>query len=352
MRKKKNKRFSARLRESIILTLEEKLDNIQEKIMARVLAVVLMISIIAATVAWFNNETFAYIKGMFLTTAGTSEVQVSLTKDNWSDILENIENEDGGHGIDGLTGEDGTGTIEISMPAFENIFDKNANPVNVENGGIIAPGTYGSFSFFVKLVDDNYDQCELSIGRVLDMDELAITENPALEEELTKLFQGHILCFGQVEDEDTCQYVDMENPMIVDFEPFTGESEPKKVTVYWLWPYEYTDVSAEEIVVNDTLTFGTAEKPANVFTLPAVLPDSISNITGGTAESGNMLAPNQVFEWQRYNETISTYKTSDDRTKSKMLIDWYDYGDTLLGSYVSSLAFHMQVKGVDSYETP
>lgn len=335
LRTKKKESVFLRMRKSVILCLKDKLEDIDVKIMTHVLTVVLMVAIIAATVAWFVFADSVNVKGMYLKSSLATDVEISLDKDNWSDIAGMEENK-----LE-HTFENAVSMVDVVMPAFQNIYDEEGNQVITENSGIIAPGTYGSFSFFVKLVNESCDSCILNISRILD----SVAEE-SKNQEITKLFQGHILCFVKVEGESSLRYAGEDSPVEIPFESFQGESAAKQITVYWVWPYEYKDVSAETVAVNGELSFGETSAPANIFKLPDTLPESLSLTAGDTPAEGSQLAANQIFEWERYTRDCSAYAAADDRTKEKLLTEWYDYGDTLIGSYVENMVFHIEVRGV------
>lgn len=340
MRKEKKERDFSVVRKSVILRLKEKFAYADVKIMSHVLTVVLMIAIIAATVAWFVCYETVSVKGMYLRNSSATDVEVSLDRDNWIDIT-GTEEAKIEHDY-----ENAVSMLDISMPAFQNIYNKEGNLVTSANSGIIAPGTYGSFSFYVKLVNNSCDACILDVSRILD----SVT-GEAETDEITRLVQGHILCFARIEGESACRYVGEETPIRVEFESFEEESEIKEITIYWVWPYEYKDLTADSLVINKQLSYGTAAAPANVFKLPDELPATLSLTQGNVREEGSFLAANQVFDWDRYRETVAEYSLADTAAKGKILSDWYDYADTRIGSYVKNLLFHIEVKGVQRDET-
>lgn len=336
MRSEKKEHIFIRLRKSVTLYLKEKIEFIDVKIMSYVLSVVLMIAIIAATVAWFTMNETVKAKGLHLQTASAKDVEVSLDRENWKDIS-GITEQETGH-----TFEQAVSTIKVAMPAFQNIYDKDGMLITSKDSRIMAPGTYGSFSFYVKIINEDLRKCSLNVYRLLD----TVNVDEELGQEIESLFQGHILCFAQIEGEDTCRYIDSREPVEIGFEAFNGESRIKKITVYWVWPYEYKDISADTVAVHKNLSFGTAEAPAGLISITADLPDQLSATGGNLPEVGNKLAFNQVFDWSRYKATIEDYRKADAKEQAKICSDWYDYADTLIGSYVENMLFHIEVKGV------
>ncbi len=344
MRRKENKELLlVRWRRSVILYIKEKLEFIDVKIMAHVLSVVLMISVIAATVAWFRINVSAKIMGIYLSAGSTDSIELSVNEHEWEDILQKFDENENTHDY-----EASVSMVDISMPAFQNIYDKEGNRVTSSDSYIMAPGTYGSFSFYVKSVNSSMKHCELSIDKLLDTN---VTTGD-LSDEINRLFDGHILCFAKVEDEETYQYVSKDASVMISFGDFTDESEAKEVTIYWVWPYEYQDISRSFIAINKTVNYGTEDSPACMFALPENeenMPENLSASMGKSPETGYQLSMNQIFEWERYNATIADYRESDEVTKEKLLSDWYDYADTLVGSYVQNMIFHIEVEGVADY---
>ncbi len=334
-KKHKNDKWK-RLRKSIICRLKEELEFIDVKIMSYVLSVVLMISIVAATVAWFLISSSTKISQLNLTTGSTEDIEVSLAMDPWQDVLESNSNPHTGT----------TAEIQIAMPAFENIYDKSGNKVETANSGIMAPGTYGEFTFYVKSVNELYDGCQLTISKVLES-----AASDSIVAEINRLAEGHILCFAKVVGDTEYHHVSEEHPMELIFTYSEGQCQPLQVQVYWVWPYEYVDLTADIIKIGE-LSIGTAENPMQMYELPAVneLPQTLSATGGDVVASGCQLAANQVFEWTRYNTTINEFLNVDTHTQEEMLIDWYDYADTLIGTHVENVIFHIGVKGVVSDE--
>lgn len=340
--KKKDGKQKKGFGKSIIKRLMSRLEFADIKIMSFVLTVVVLVCIIAATVAWWTFSDTVGISGLSMTSSSTESVEISLSKDEWVNILE-PGSIDVSSGLHVETQE----KIDISMPAFENIYDTQGNPVTQVNSGIVAPGVYGSFTFYAKSINTYFKKCQVNISKVLDV---VVEDDENLTDEVNQLFSGHILSYAVVDDDDSNYiYVSDKEFLPLEFQFQDGESDIRKVTVYWVWPYEYKDVAGITTTIGD-ITIGDEENPVELFDVPEPLPDELSMSLGNEKADGYKLSPNQLFEWKRYEQTISRYKESDEATKAELLSDWYDYGDTLLGTYVENMMFHITVRGVPTGE--
>lgn len=341
-KEKKGEKEKHSFGKSVLNRLMSRLEFADIKIMGFVLTVVVLVCIIAVTVAWWTYSDKAGMTGMSMTSSSTESVEISLSQEEWINILE-PGSVSAVPGLHVKTAEQ----IDISMPAFDNIYDASGNSVTTVNSGIVAPGVYGSFTFYVKSINSLFSSCELNISKVLDV---AVGDDETLKKELDLLCSGHILGYGVVDD-DTSNYiyVSEKKSLPLQFQFHDGESDIRKVTIYWVWPYEYKDIAGTTLQIGDT-GIGNETHPNRLFSVPAELPDELDENKGTASAAGYQLAPNQMFEWNRYKQTITTYRESDEATKAELLSDWYDYGDTLLGTYVDNMLFHITVRGVASNE--
>ncbi|MDY5576000.1 MAG: hypothetical protein SPF70_00765 [Lachnospiraceae bacterium] len=318
-----------RLRRSIICRLKEELENIDVKIMGHVLTIVLLISVIAATVAWFSMSAWAKMSRMQLRSADSTDIEISLKSgDEWEDVGSILSN-------------DSTAGFTISMPSFSNIYDKNGNPVTSMDSGIMAPGVYGEFSFYVKSVNDKFDACDISIIKLFEVSEDVDTESETYRQ-IEKMLDGHILCFGN-RDKVNGKYVYSsylsEDTFITvsNLQPGTEQ----KVTIYWVWPYEYQNLA------EDVFADGNRSRP--LFVLPEKSEfESMTDYDLSTKETmSGKVSISQVFDWTKFSAEICNYLNEDSAIKqAEYLSDWYDYGDTLIGNYVTGLSYQVIIKGV------
>jgi phage gpG-like protein len=329
---KKHKRRFEHMRRSIILWIQDEFENIDVKIMSHVFTMVLLICIVAATVAWFTMSGTTKIKNLNLSAAEITDIEISLTKDgeNIGSVISDNSNQNVESNAD----------FEVSMPGFSNVYDSSGAVVTNENSDIMAPGTYGSFTFWVRSVNENFTGCNVYINQIFTTD---IVKESSEYVELQNLLTGHILCFktreGEIENYTYSNYISNGDYILVDFDPDKdGTLEPQQVTIYWVWPYEYADITT----INE----------GNMFALPDQMENikELSQTSGEAVATGKKFAMNQVFEWRKYNTirngNIDEYLSANKEKKSEYLTEWYDYADTLIGQNVKTFAFHIIAKGV------
>ena len=261
--------------------------KINENFILRLEMIVLLtISLIAVTIAWFVLSNFAKVNSLKLQAGDSDYIKVAVSA-NDVDILQLPETKR---------------YVEIGMPQFENT-----------RSGELAPGTYGEINIYVTALNPVVDGCSVSINSVPEYTEDVTeeTENTAksvTKEEIQKLLKGHIQFYAKcdISDEGTRTYSELiteENPFMV---PLT-EDEEETVTIYWVWPYEYTDIP---------------EGTVNAFSQDKTY----------------------FFDKDKYNSNEeSNYKDAD-------YISFYDYGDTKLGMHVKDIHFHICVNGLNYKE--
>lgn len=122
----------------------------------------------------------------------------------------------------------------------------------------IAPGAFGEIYFSITSNSVNFNEATIKITpnpNVIDnLSSIVKLENgesvPVItEEELTDIIQSHILFFTNREyDEESGKYVysgnlsyDIDNDEPVKTTTSLTQNEEKEVTIYWVWPYEYSD---------------------------------------------------------------------------------------------------------------
>lgn len=332
---KKHKHRKKNMRQSIILWLKGEFENIDVKIMTHVLTLVILICIVAATVAWFAMSPTAKMSGLNLAAADVTDIEISLSDTEWKNVGQIYT----GDGEDALTVTTG---FNMKMPAFSNIYDSNGTPVVVENANILAPGTYGTMTFYVKSVNARFTSCQISVDKIfniIDGIDKETEEGRALYTEVAALMDGHILCFGTRSGSAGSyvytDYLSEDNQISVEL---PSVNEPVPVTIYWVWPYEYEDLTNTTV---SPIQF------ANIYSLPDITGlTTLSDTSGIDVKEGEKLATNQIFEWSRYNEVHPDYLTADEGARVKLLSDLYDYADTLIGNNVTDLSFHVAIKGV------
>lgn len=256
--------------------------KINENFILRVeMMVLIMISLIAVTIAWFVLSNRAQVKGMNLKAGDAEYIRVAVSE-NGPDVLELAESER---------------YVEIGMPTFANT-----------KTGQMAPGTYGEMKLYITALNPVVDGCSISVNSVpeyVDEDDTNVTQ-----EEIEKLLKGHIQFYKNcsVDADGNRTYSGLITDESVYNVPLTEDE--KEVTIYWVWPYEYTDVTDEA-----KEAFGTDM--------------------------------DQFFDKDKYDK--SEYASG--AYKEKQCVSFYDYGDTKLGMHVKNVYFHIYVNGLQ-YEAP
>lgn len=283
------------------------------------MALLVVISIITVTIAWFRLQNSALVKGLDLGTYGSDYIKVAL--------------EPNGQDVSTL---DETGRyIDISMPDFYNV-EKDS-----QGKTLLAPGVSGELKLYITALSPNVSQCRINTECIPlfgteDADQSTLTaEQTQMQESLKKLVKGHIQFYTQrTKDEATGSY---------SFSGLIGESSEddtyatlmvpleqnveKAVTIYWVWFYEYTDIPEEGRNRTDAGCYYDMDK------LKAALAAGVTTGSSITVDDLNAYV-------QQMNE------------EQKNL--YYDYGDTRIGLNVPNIQFHIMVnalEGDDSVST-
>lgn len=309
------------------------------KVMSYVMIVVVVISVIAATVAWFTFFRNNRISGMGIS-VGSADSGLKVAMDS------------NGPDIDDLKAIQGTDSVEfsINMPLFDNVENYMSPQKTATDGSIIAtsapiskmaPGVYGEVTMYLTSLNQQVDQFRITPSILLTysddssdrMDETTWTvSGPAVEENDTKgdndtkkamrqLVQGHILFFKErkLEENGTYTYSGQISPKgdgTLDFGPLEDTLEfdaqnnkgiEKMVTVYWCWVYEYDE-----------------------------LPDGMKTavVSEGHKYRKQLFSDEDVTENENWSNE-DTYR----------LTQLYDYADTKIATNVKSMRFHFRVDG-------
>ncbi len=315
--------------------------------------IVVLIALIFATIAWFASSRSISIKGINLGAVDTGDVQIGLNEDDWQ---KNTSFDIGVSRVDELETATGVGVKE---PAFENIYGEDEKGtvalITKEDSEIMAPGTYGFFTFYVRTTSPSTKSCEINLTKVLKGSDLS--DNTELKNELENLFAGHILCFSNRTKNDKgylySGLIDDTNSMTVTFNSSDSQTEGKiqKVTIYWVWPYEFNDLVNTDVSKGDAFVKSTINNNATSDEIKAMIGlyparTKLDENAQSTIKEYPLTYEN-VYEIIRYNETKETYSSSDSLTKDSMLTEWYDYADTLMASYINNLKFHISVEGAN-----
>ena len=251
--------------------------------------VLIMISLIAVTIAWFVLTNRAQVNGMRLQAGSSEYIKVAL-EEGGPDVLELVEDEK---------------YIDVGMPVFANT-----------KAGQMAPGTYGEMKLYVTALSPIAKGCSIRVEHIAEYVESVVDDsldggagnqsNIITKSEIDKLLKGHIQLYSQCTEDGNGKKV--YTGLITEEEPFIVPLEKdveKEVTVYWVWPYEYTDLPQE------SLDKYVADKE-------------------------------HFFDEDKYEIDIDE---AGEYTQ-KDYISFYDYGDTKLGMNVKDVHFHIYVDGL------
>lgn len=112
--------------------------------------------------------------------------------------------------------------------------------LNIVNGQM-APGAYGSVTFYVTSLNEDINACQITPSFVPEFEQDATQEK---KDHINSILDKH---FDFYSDEDMTNLVDEENPMEVELEwNTTGKGIEKPVTIYWKWHYEYPFTETEK----------------------------------------------------------------------------------------------------------
>lgn len=273
------------------------------------MAVVVIISVIAVTIAWFRLNDSAWANGLSLGTARADYIRVAL--------------EAGGPDVTTLTEEQRQ--IDINMPNFYNV-EKNS-----EGDTLLAPGVSGELKLYITALSPSVTSCRINTECIPVLEE----DNDLTEEQienLDQLLQGHIQFYRQrTQDAVTGEYTYSgligETSNSGQYATFTldlVQDVEKPVTIYWVWFYEYTDIPAE----------GTARQDAGYYY-------DVERLKAYMSANGMDVNAMTKDEWTAYLGTM---------TEQEQIL-YYDYGDTLIGLNVPEVQFHIVVDALDDAGT-
>lgn len=235
----------------------------RETVLKIELLLVLVVTVIAVTIAWFVLFNQAKASGVSLKSSTAEHIRVALVPGG-EDVLE-------------LSGDEAL--ININMPEFYNM-----------DADMMAPGVYGHFDLYITALSPVATECTIGVRSICDYIEEVVTDDAAVEE-LDRLVAGHIQFYTTYENDNYSGVIKPESVINLPL----SYNEEKKVTIYWRWFYEYTDIPAEGRTLNGEFYFD---------------PDNFAPGSGYTEEDYVLL---------------------------------YDYADTKIGLGVKKIAFRMDI---------
>lgn len=340
--------------------LRSMLKDWDTKVMVYVMLVVSAIALIAGTVAWFTYYPLLSAGKLGMTTADCDNLKVAINSEG-ADLQElQTVAEEKGYSKDSIV-------FSLQMPMYDNVeyyettqyqvkestdADTLEPTIDVEektgvNVNKLAPGVSGEITMYVTSLnkqinrfritpdvlltyaDGEKDQLDSSLQRQLPSDTATISEADRVL--LHQLVRGHILFFQKKESstdsegnvtytysqqifpDSTGQYEagPLEDDLV--FDTITHKGEEKKITIYWVWPYEYEKIPEETkqyIEINSTL------------------PDKKS-------------FENSMFFCADTQDQMQQLAANTEEIKTQL----YDYGDIEIGQLIKSVNFYFKIEG-------
>jgi hypothetical protein len=193
----------------------------------------------------------------------------------------------------------------------------------------------------VKSVNEDCTRCYIYI----DKNYLVSEDTPeTITKEIDSIMQGHILCFAKRTETggkyQYYNYLSADTPLALNL----TYNKIEEITIYWVWPYEYTDL-LEDCFVDSTKT-ALFHTPSDDI-LKSVTDKKLSDFT---ESSEDVLKMKEVYCWEKFSGELDRYLNAeqDGTRRGEYLEDWYDYADTMIGNYVTELSYKITVKGVMS----
>lgn len=335
MGKRHKKNVKQYLAEQYLPQLRELVRGWDVKIMSYVMVVIVMVASIAATVAWFTQQGSATVSNMELMTAQCNSLKVEVKQGMVDDSTVNF--------VEVGANQEDTIIADLDMPLFDNVESYEVS-TGADSGtkkvSKMAPGVYGSLTIRLTSLGADINHYSITAETLLQYVDGAAVDD-AQKTILENLAKGHILFFqnrveipasngGNITIDGKTKpitdythnkkYVfykklDETSPMVgeLEWDPDIDEGIPEEVTIYWYWPYEYTNL---------------ASGIQTQISLPT--PVDISAI-----EDAERL---KYFDKDRMEEIVND-SISWNETQL------YDYADTRIGTYVKSMKLHLKVKG-------
>lgn len=313
--------------------------HLDQRVVLRLeMAILVSISIIAVTIAWFVLQNHVWGKGIDLTISNDEYLIVAL--------------ETGGDDVLDLQAQGSPALVSVQLPDY----------YNIENGKL-APGASGQMDFYVTSKSPITTDCYL-YADILPVfaDEFVISpsDTPQQAQEKSEqqaiiqaLLEGHIQFYQHKEVDEQTGQVTYSN-RIQENERFHIELEQdveKKVTIYWVWFYQYVDVTnaiaktmqtqtqTQTISgIGDTITISWTDPVSGTVTDEMVIPQKAENFFDFHSY-GEVLSIQDPTEAQIQEYYSDNYASQDELLE--YVIAHYDYGDTRIGQGVKHISFRV-----------
>ena len=175
------------------------------------LFVVAALVIILACLAWFLNNSQAKATGVGVDTAGA---RFAISSDGAQKGVYDSE----------------AGQVQVGLNVTDSMnVSATSNLVNLSDGEVLGPGSYGQLTFTVTRYADDLEGVQIDISR-----EFKGKQGAGVSPAVQALASGHLLFF---ESRDANGYYGsriLDDKLAIDFSGNTTNSVTK--TLYWVWP--------------------------------------------------------------------------------------------------------------------
>lgn len=194
----------------------------EEIVSSCVMLVVSTLVLVGFTIAWYTSRNTPVATGLKAQAVALGDVKVALTP--------------GGDDVTELMGD--AKYADIGLGQYSNL-----------EAGKLAPGTWGSVTFYVTPINGGVRVCDI-VPQVLisqTTDEWYPAEGKGQElEELYELVKKHIQFFS---DEGMQHEITEEQPFQLTWSSADAEQE-KAAVLYWKWHYEYPFTEEERAILS------------------------------------------------------------------------------------------------------
>ena len=186
------------------------LKDFWKRFMASGLFVVAALVIILACLAWFLNNSQVKATGVGVDTAGA---RFAISSDGAQKGVYDREAGDAGLDV--------TDSMNVSA---------TSNLVNLSDGEVLGPGSYGQLTFTVTRYADDLEGVQIDISR-----EFKGKQGADVSTAVQSLASGHLLFFESCDDKGYYGSRILDDKLTIEF-PSGNTTNSVTKTLYWVWP--------------------------------------------------------------------------------------------------------------------
>ena len=190
------------------------LKDFWKRFMVSGLFVVAALVIILACLAWFLNNSQVKATGVEVNTAGA---RFAISSDG---AQKGVYDSEAGQGQAGFNVAD---SMNVSA---------TSNLVNLSDGEVLGPGSYGQLAFTVTRYADDLDAVTVSLSR-----EFKGKQGTAVSDAVQALASGHLLFFESCDVKGYYESPILDGKLNIEFRDDSGNATNSVTkTLYWVWP--------------------------------------------------------------------------------------------------------------------